>query len=74
MRIGKVQIGLEYIVDLDDPEQVETAREFICADLESAIKYNEIDSNIEIVEDTTLTVSDINQNVLEATGRCGEDN
>jgi len=65
MRLGKVQIGLEYIVDLDNQEQVNLAREFIHDDLAYAIKYDEVDSHIDIVEDASLTESDINQNVLE---------
>ena len=65
MRLGKVQIGLEYIVDLDNQEQVNLAREFIHDDLAYALKYDEVDSHIDIVEDASLTESDINQNVLE---------
>jgi hypothetical protein len=64
MRLGKVQIGLEYIVDLDNVCQVELAREFIHDDLAYAIKYDEIDSHIEIIEDASLTEADINQNVI----------
>ena len=64
MRLGKVQIGLEYIVDLDNVCQVELAREFIHDDLAYAIKYDEIDSHIDIVEDASLTEADINQNVI----------
>jgi hypothetical protein len=64
MRLGKVQIGLEYIVDLDNVCQVELAREFIHDDLAYAIKYDEVDSHIEIVEDASLTEADINQNVI----------
>jgi len=65
MRMGKVQIGLEYIVDLDNPDQVIIAREFIYDDLVYGIKYDEIDSHIEIVEDASLSEHDINRNVLE---------
>lgn len=65
MRLGKVQIGLEYIVDLDNVCQVELAREFIHDVLAYAIKYDEVDSHIEIVEDASLTEADINWNVLE---------
>jgi len=65
MRLGKVQIGLEYIVDLDNQEQVNLAREFIHDDLAYAIKYDEVDSHIDIVEDASLTERDINRNVLE---------
>ena len=65
MRMGKVQIGLEYIVDLDNVDQVVIAKEFIRDDLAYAVKYNEVDSHIEIVEDASLTEHDINRNVLE---------
>ena len=65
MRMGKVQIGLEYIVDLDNPDQVIIAREFIYDDLVYGIKYDEIDSHIEIIEDASLSEHDINRNVLE---------
>jgi len=73
MRLGKVQIGLEYIVDLDNQEQVNLAREFIYDDLAYAIKYDEVDSHIEIVEDASLTERDINRNVLETIAEDEED-
>jgi hypothetical protein len=76
MRMGKVIFSVEYVVDLDKPNQVEVAKEFICEDVEGVIRYNtqaEMDSYIDTVEDSSLTYDDIHTGILELTGEVEEE-
>jgi hypothetical protein len=67
MRGGKVRILIEYAVDLDKPEQVEVAKDFVCEDAFSAIKYNELESYLEIIEDVSVMENDIHSAIIELT-------
>jgi hypothetical protein len=60
MRMGKVSFAISEIVDLDNPEMVEMAKDFILDDIMNVYKYEE-DYNDYIVceEDNTLTETDI---------------
>jgi len=74
MRMGYVRLVIDYAVDLDNPEQVEIAKDFVCEDVDSAVKFNEIEGYIEIVEDSSLTEDDIHEGILELSGsHDGED-
>jgi hypothetical protein len=60
MRLGKITIDLEYVVDLDNEEMVEYAKNCIYEDVMSAMKYNEIQNYIKVGdEDKSLTEDDI---------------
>jgi hypothetical protein len=74
MRMGYVRLVIDYAVDLDNPEQVEIAKDFVCEDVDSAVKFNEIEGYIEIVEDSSLTEDDIHEGIIELSGsHDGED-
>lgn len=60
MRLGKVKIEIEYVVDLDNDEMVSEAKNAIYEDLMSAVKYDELFNHIEVTdEDKTLKEEDI---------------
>jgi len=40
MRLGKVQVIFEYVVDLNDAEMVDNAKISIAEDIESSIKHD----------------------------------
>jgi hypothetical protein len=67
MKMGKVRFIIEYAVDLDKPEQIDVATEFIYEDVDAAVKYNETDGYIETEEDSSLTYDDIHTGILELT-------
>ena len=69
-RLGRVEISLGYVVDLDDQDMVDEARECLYEDLMNAYKYDEIGENITIVEDKKLKESDIPDFL---TGSCDEE-
>jgi hypothetical protein len=74
MRMGYVRFVIEYAVDLDNPEQVEIAKDFVCEDIDSAVRFNETEGYIEIVEDSSLTEDDIHEGIIELSGsHDGED-
>ena len=47
MRLGKVEINYGYVVDLDDEEMVDHAKESIFQDMFNAYKYDNVESYIE---------------------------
>lgn len=60
MRLGKVKIEIEYVVDLDNDDMVSEAKNAIYEDLMNAVKYNELFNHIEVTdEDKTLKKEDI---------------
>lgn len=65
MRLGRVGISLNYVVDLDNPEMVQEAKDCLYEDLMNAYKYNELGANIDVVVDKTATKSDIPDFLLE---------
>jgi len=65
MRIGRVRFELQYIVDLDDSDQVDIAKDYIIEDIGNAVKFNEEMSYIELVEDSSLSESDISQTITD---------
>lgn len=60
MRLGKVKIELEYVVDLDNDEMINDAKNAIYEDLMAAYKYDELFDAIHVTdEDKTLKEEDI---------------
>lgn len=72
MRMGKVEFSIAYAVDLDNPDQVDLAKDFVCEDVGAAVKYNETEGYLDIIEDPSLTEGDIHQSILEMTVGEGE--
>lgn len=73
MKMGLVRFVIEYAVDLDKPNQIEVAKDFVCEDVDSAVKFNETEGYIEVVEDSSLTYDDIHSGILELTGEIEEE-
>ena len=65
MRLGKVYLSETYVVDLDDEEMIEHAREAIYEDVRYAVLHEEISSWIDIKEDTSLNEKDIPSFLIE---------
>jgi len=59
MRLGRVQISHSYVVNLDNEDMVEHARDALYEDLMNAVKFDELHSNIEVVEDPDATETEI---------------
>jgi len=74
MRMGKVRFVIEYAVDLDNPEQVEIAKEFVTEDVYSATKFYDTEGYIDVIEDSSLTIDDIHEGIIELTSDEDEDN
>lgn len=49
-RLGRVCIDFGYIVDLDNPEMVEDAKQCLLEDMMNAFKYGEIVQYIDVEE------------------------
>jgi hypothetical protein len=65
MRIGRVIFRISYVVDLDNPDQVELAKDYILEDLTNAVKFSEETGYIGQEEDSTLTEKDIGSAIKE---------
>lgn len=59
MRLGKVRILTEYVVDLDDEGMVSSAQLSLYEDLMNAVKYDELEAWIDIVPAPEADESDI---------------
>jgi hypothetical protein len=59
MKIGKVHLSMEYIVDLDNPEMVDEAKQCLYEDLMALYKYDELFGHIETAPAPEATEDDI---------------
>ena len=57
--MGRVYINAFYVVDLDDPDMVEEAKNALYEDLMNSVKYDELYDWIEDTEDETMKEEDI---------------
>ena len=62
MRLGKLSYTIAYVVDLDDEDMVQHAREAIREDLEAAYKHDEFDKGIKIDENN----SDLTEDMIDS--------
>lgn len=67
MRMGKVQFLIAYAVDFDKPDQIVVAKEFVTEDVEEAVRGYRTDDYIEVIEDSSLTESDIHSGIIDLT-------
>ena len=58
-RLGRVIIRTSYVVDLDNDSMIEEARDCLYEDVMNAVKFDELQNYIEVVEDKKAKVSDI---------------
>jgi len=65
MRLGKVILDLNYVVDLDNSFMVEEAIDCIYEDIMNAVKYNELGEWITTIEDPNATEADIPEFLLD---------
>lgn len=66
MKLGKVKIELEYVVDLDNEDMVNNAKNYMYEDIMSIVKYEELFDIIEVTdEDKTLKEEDIPEFLIE---------
>ena len=66
MRLGKVSITHEYVVDLDNKDMVDHAKESLKEDIDSMVKYNEVDHAISIIKNSKgLSQNDIPEFLLD---------
>ena len=57
-RLGRVVMAMSYVVDMDDPDMIQEAKDCLYEDICNAVKYNEM-GNFDIIPDKTLTTKDI---------------
>jgi hypothetical protein len=59
MRLGKVRLVSEYVVNLDNEDMVEDAKICLYEDIMNAVKFDELPSYIDVVEAPEACESDI---------------
>jgi len=65
MKLGKVCLTLDYVVDMDNQNMVKQAVECLYEDLMQGYKYDNIMNWIDVVEDKTATEDMIPEFLLE---------
>jgi hypothetical protein len=73
MRMGRVKFVIQYVVDLDNADQVELATDYVIEDAQNAVKYGEEQGYVHEVEDSSLTEADISQSILDFCFNEGDD-
>lgn len=59
MRLGRVSLRMEYVIDLDNENMVYEARDCIVSDVDEMVKFDEYDHYIKYEEDGNLSERDI---------------
>jgi len=59
MRLGRVQIVIDCVVDLADEDMKWSGESAIIDDVYNMVKYGEVKSHIQEVEDKNLTEADL---------------
>lgn len=67
MRMGKVQFLIEYAVDLDKPDQIEVAKDFVTEDVQESVYRYCTNNYIEVLEDSSLTEDNIHSGIIDLT-------
>lgn len=65
MKLGRVCLDLNYIVDMDNDEMVKHAIESLYEDLMQGVKYGDITNWIDVIEDKNATEDMIPEFLLE---------
>lgn len=65
MKLGRVCLDLNYIVDMDNDEMVKHAVESLYEDLMQGVKYGNISDWIDVIEDKNATEDMIPEFLLE---------
>jgi hypothetical protein len=65
MKMGRVCLDLNYIVDMDNDEMVKHAVESLYEDLMQGVKYGNISNWIDVIEDKNATADMIPEFLLE---------
>jgi len=68
MRLGKVKFEMSYVVDLEDEEMVERAKQILAQDVIDMIRTNggnPVKNSLVLSEEPDATVDDIEDCVLE---------
>ena len=65
MKLGKVCLDLNYIVDMDNQEMVEHAIQCLYEDLMQGVKYDNLTNWIDVIEDKNATEDMIPEFLLE---------
>ena len=65
MKLGRVTLTLDYVVDMDNQDMVSHATQCLYEDLMAGYKYDNIMNWIDVVEDKTATEDMIPEFLLE---------
>lgn len=66
-RLGRVEFHCSYVVDLDDPDMVDGAREAVCEDVYNAVRFDEVEQWVDVFEDNDADPADIPEFLLPIT-------
>ena len=58
-RFGRVGIHLSYVVDLDDKDMIEEAKDCFYEDIMNAYKYDELHTWVDVFPDSNVDETDI---------------
>jgi hypothetical protein len=65
MKLGRVILKSSYVVDLNNREMVDAAKIALYEDVMNAVKYNELHTWIDIIEDPDANEEDIPEFLID---------
>ena len=63
-RLGRVTFNINYVVDLDNTDMVDEAKQCVFEDVMNAVKYDEVVNHIKVEYDPTAKHEDISEFLL----------
>lgn len=64
-KLGRVEFKISYVIDLENEDMIDEAKQCVYEDIMNAMKYNEVAENIDVIDDPSAKVEDIAEFLLE---------
>lgn len=64
-KLGRVEFKISYVVDLENENMIDEARQCVYEDVMNAVKYDEVAENIDVKDDPSAKTEDIPEFLTE---------
>lgn len=64
-KLGRVEFKISYVVDLENENMIDEARQCVYEDVMNAVKYDEVAENIDVTDDPSAKAEDIPEFLTE---------
>lgn len=64
-KLGRVEFKISYVVDLENENMIDDARQCVYEDVMNAVKYDEVAESIDVISDPLAKAEDIPEFLTE---------